>query len=56
MENMLTVKQAAEILQLHHRTIQRMIARGEIKAVKVANRWRIRRQDLEDYMNNQSDL
>ena len=36
-----TVEEAAAVLALHPETIRRMIRRGELKAVKVARRFRV---------------
>lgn len=38
---MLTAAQAADRLQLHEKTIRRMLLRGELAGVMVAGRWRI---------------
>lgn len=51
----LTLDQAAEYLQVVPRTIQRLIERGELKASKVGRIWRIRKQDIQDYLDNVSN-
>ena len=51
----LTLMQAAEYLQVSTKTIQRMIERGDLKASKVSNSWRIRKPDIEDYLNRTSN-
>ena len=43
---MLTAAQAAERLQLHEKTIRRMLLRGELRGVMVAGRWRIPEESL----------
>lgn len=44
---MWTVKQAAQVMGCHEATIRRMIQRGELPAVKVGSRYRVRPSDLE---------
>jgi excisionase family DNA binding protein len=39
--------EAAALLRCHPRTVSGMIASGQLKATKVARRWRIRRSDIE---------
>jgi excisionase family DNA binding protein len=47
----LEVKDVAEILQVHPRTVLRLISEsGELRAIRVGGRWRIRRKDLEEYI------
>lgn len=48
----LRVEEAAELLKVSTRTIYRMINDSELPAVRVGNKWRIRREDL---MNLGSD-
>jgi len=52
MEQLLTPKDVAEILQLAPRTVNNLILRGELEAKKIAGKWRIRRDDLEAFINN----
>jgi excisionase family DNA binding protein len=47
---LMTVKEVARYLHVVQLTVYRMIDRGDLPAVKVGSRWRIRRQDLEDYL------
>lgn len=42
----LTVREAADELRLHEKTVRRMIGRGEIVARKVGKSWRIHRDEL----------
>lgn len=46
---MLTVNQAAPILNVCPRTIVRMCNNGQLKAVKTASAWRINRDALLEY-------
>lgn len=47
---LLTVKEVAEILRVSQPTVLRMIDDGELRAIRVRNQWRIRRSDLDDYL------
>lgn len=47
----LTVKQAAEYLQLRTETILRKIYAGELAAIKVGRIWRLRQSQIDDYLN-----
>ena len=47
----LTLKQSQELLQIGRTTILEMIKRNELKAFKVRGRWRIKKEDLLEFMN-----
>ncbi len=47
---LLTKAEAAELLRLSERTLQRLISAGELPAVHVGGAARIRREDLEGYV------
>jgi excisionase family DNA binding protein len=47
---LMTVKEVAKYLHVVQLTVYRMIDRGDLPAIKVGSRWRIRRQDLEDHL------
>jgi len=44
-----TVKQIAQLLELHEKTVQRYIREGKIKAKKVGKSWRISKENLDDF-------
>jgi excisionase family DNA binding protein len=46
----LTVKQAARLLQLHPSTVYRMVKRGEIPAAKIGRVWRFSTEALHDWI------
>ena len=50
MQETLTIPDAANVLQVAHRTIRRMIERGELKAYRVGRQVRIKPADLERSM------
>ena len=55
MEGLLTPKEAAEFLKLSEYTVKDMLRSGIIRGVKSGNRWRVRPEDLRNYINNQDN-
>lgn len=57
MENeIFTIAQTAEYLQVSEKTVRRLIKFGQITASKVGERnWRIRKQDIEGYLAENSN-
>lgn len=57
MENeIFTIAQTAEYLQVSEKTVRRLIKYGDIVASKVGERnWRIRKKDILDYLSNNSN-
>jgi excisionase family DNA binding protein len=51
-EPLLDSRQAAAILRVHPRTVQRLVHRGEIRAVHVGRLWRFRQSALEAWMDS----
>jgi excisionase family DNA binding protein len=51
MEQLMTLAQVAEILQVSTRTVFRLIERGELAGAKVGREWRFTREDLETYLH-----
>lgn len=52
MPEVLTVKEASKILKISKTTLYRIIRENGLKAVKVRNSIRIKKEDLFDYINN----
>jgi excisionase family DNA binding protein len=50
-QDIYTVDQVAQILEMHPRTIRRYIRDGRLKATKVGGEWRIKGMDLNGLMN-----
>jgi excisionase family DNA binding protein len=50
LEQLLTIAQAAELLQVSHKTIRRRIADGSLVAHRVGIQWRIAPRDIADYL------
>lgn len=51
-DELLTVSQTADYLQVCNKTILRLIKYKKITAFKVGNRWRIKKSDIDKYINN----
>ncbi len=51
MNELFTVDQVAQILDMHPRTVRRYIREGKVKANKVGGEWRIRKEDAEMFMS-----
>ena len=47
---LLTLNEAAELLQVSTRTLQRMIHSGEMPALKVGGQWRVRETQLRQWV------
>jgi len=53
-KDILTVKEVAEYLQVTERTLYRLAQEGKIPAFKVGNSWRFRREDLDQWIRDQT--
>ncbi|HSE84773.1 MAG TPA: helix-turn-helix domain-containing protein [Candidatus Binatia bacterium] len=49
---LLTLSEAANLLQVSTRTLQRMIRNGELPAFKVGGQWRVRETQLRQWVEN----
>jgi excisionase family DNA binding protein len=49
-----TVKQVADFLQVHEMTVRRAIKSGELKGLKVGKNWRIEKQNLNKWLEEQN--
>jgi excisionase family DNA binding protein len=47
---LLTVREVAELLRVSQPTVLRMIEDGDLRAIRVRTQWRIRRADLDEYL------
>lgn len=54
-DNILTIKDTAEYLKMGTSTIYKLILRGELPATKVANRWRIRKRRLNQWIEEKEN-
>ena len=49
-EPLLDSNQAAALLQIHPKTLQRMARRGEVVGVQVCKLWRFRASELDEWL------
>lgn len=49
-ENTYTPKQIAELFQVKKETIQKYIRKGDLKAIKIGNRYRVTEEQLQEYI------
>lgn len=50
-EELFTVAQAADYLQVCDKTVRRLISANTLKASKVGSGWRIKKMDIDEYLN-----
>lgn len=48
--DILTVAQAADYLQVCDKTVRRLIAKNELIASKIGKSWRIQKKDIDEYL------
>ena len=53
-DQVLTIKEVAEYLKVHERTVYRLANKNELPGFKVANAWRFRKGDLDRWIDEQS--
>ena len=46
-DHLLTLREAAEILRLHPRTVREYVRRRQLRGRVIGGRWRFRRKDLD---------
>ena len=49
-EQLLTLREAADLLGIHWKTLEIQARRGEIPATKIGNRWRFRTSVLDQWL------
>ena len=52
LEPLLTIKQAAELLQVSEKTIRRRLAEGGLVAHRVGAQWRVAPRDVAEYLRD----
>ena len=53
MDQLLTVAEVADLLRVSTMTVYRLIRSGELPAVRVGRNYRVRRRDLDSYLQEQ---
>jgi len=54
-ETILTIKEVADYLKVTERTLYRLAQEGKIPAFKVGGSWRFRREDLDRWIQDQTN-
>jgi len=52
MENLLTVKEVAELLRLSPQTLYKMLKQGKISAIKIGSQWRFDSEQIRSWLND----
>lgn len=52
-KEMLTIKEAAEVLDVSTRSINRYIKEGSLKAYMVGNKWRIEKEEIQRFIKGE---
>jgi len=50
MEELLTIEELAEYLKISKHTLYKMVEKGKIPALKIANRWRFKKRKIEKWL------
>ena len=50
MEKLLTLYELAHHLKLNKFTLYRMVERGELPAIRIANQWRFKEKDIDSWL------
>ena len=53
MKKLFTVEEVAQILDVHTRTVRRYIKEEKLRASKVGGQWRVEKENLKKFMNNE---
>lgn len=51
---LLTVAEVATVMRVSRMTVYRLIRRGQLKAIRVGRNYRVREQDLNEYLEAQA--
>lgn len=55
MDNLLSTKEVAEVLNVTSRTIRNLIDSGELPAYKIGRNWRIKEKELMEFIEERSN-
>jgi excisionase family DNA binding protein len=47
---MYSIEEVADMLNVNRNTVRRMLIRGELKGIKVGRLWRIKEEDLKEFL------
>ena len=51
---LLTVAEVAQVMRVSRMTVYRLIRRGQLKAIRVGRNYRVRENDLNEYLEEQA--
>jgi excisionase family DNA binding protein len=51
---LLTVAEVANVIRVSRMTVYRLIRRGQLKAIRVGRNYRVREDDLNEYLEEQA--
>jgi len=51
---LLTVAEVASVMRVSRMTVYRLIRRGQLKAIRVGRNYRVRENDLDEYLESQA--
>lgn len=54
-DEILTLKEVAQLLKVAEKTVYTMAQKKELPAFKVRGQWRFRREDIDRWINHQTD-
>jgi excisionase family DNA binding protein len=54
LSRLLTVAEVATIMRVSRMTVYRLIRRGQLKAIRVGRNYRVREEDLGEYLDSQA--
>lgn len=53
MEELLTIEELARYLKISKHTLYKMLEKGKIPALKIANQWRFKKSDISKWIEQQ---
>jgi len=53
MEELITLKELSKYLKISRPTLYKMVENGKIPALKIANQWRFKRDDISNWVEKQ---
>jgi len=53
MEELLTLKELSRYLKISKPTVYKMVEKGKIPALKIANQWRFKKEDISTWIEKQ---
>jgi len=54
-KEIMNLKEVAKYLRLNERTVDNLVKRGEIPAIKIGRRWRVKKDNLDDMFKKKKE-